>query len=69
MVTKKSSKKRDLEHYGLSDEIDVFFTFLPPVLKKGHLFLSFFENPALDLKKRNIITSSASALPILRRGL
>ena len=35
MVTKKSSKKRDLEHYGLSDEIDVFFTFLPPVLKKG----------------------------------
>jgi hypothetical protein len=30
--------------------------------------MSNFENPALDLKKRNIITSSASALPILRRG-
>ena len=26
--------------------------------------MSIFENPALDLKKRNIITSSASALPI-----
>jgi len=31
--------------------------------------MSIFENPALDLKKRNIITSSASALPILRRGV
>jgi hypothetical protein len=30
--------------------------------------MSNFENPGLDLKKRNIITSSASALPILRRG-
>ena len=28
--------------------------------------MSNFENPALDLKKRNIITYSASALPILR---
>jgi hypothetical protein len=26
--------------------------------------MSNFQNPALDLKKRNIITSSASALPI-----
>jgi hypothetical protein len=31
--------------------------------------MSIFENPGLDLKKRNIITYSASALPILRRGL
>ncbi len=31
--------------------------------------MSIFENPGLDLKKRNIITCSASALPILRRGL
>jgi len=26
--------------------------------------MSNFKNPGLDLKKRNIITSSASALPI-----
>jgi len=28
--------------------------------------MSIFENPGLDLKKTIIITSSASALPILR---
>jgi hypothetical protein len=28
--------------------------------------MSIFQNPGLDLKKRNIITSSASALPIPR---
>jgi hypothetical protein len=28
--------------------------------------MSNFKNPALDLKKRNIITYSASALPIPR---
>jgi hypothetical protein len=37
MVTKYSTKKTDLEHYALSDEIDVFFKSLPPVLEKGHL--------------------------------
>jgi hypothetical protein len=35
MVTKYSTKKHDLEHYALSDEIDVFFIFLPPVFKNG----------------------------------
>ena len=37
MVTKYSTKKTDLEHYALSDEIDVFFIFLPQVLENGHL--------------------------------
>ena len=37
MVTKYSTKKHDLEHYALSDEINVFFIFLPPVFKNGHL--------------------------------
>ena len=27
VVTKFSSKKSDCEHYGLSDEVDVFFNF------------------------------------------
>jgi hypothetical protein len=37
MVTKKSSKKHDLEHYALSDECIVFFISLPPLFKNGHL--------------------------------
>ena len=37
MVTKYSTKKTDLEHYALSDEINVFFKSLPPVLENGHL--------------------------------
>jgi hypothetical protein len=37
MVTKKSTKKSDLEHYALSDECIAFFKSLPPVLENGHL--------------------------------
>ena len=37
MVTKFSTKKWNLEHYALSDDIDGFFIFLPPLLKNGHL--------------------------------
>ena len=37
IVTKKSTKKSECEHYALSDECIVFFKSLPPVFKKGHL--------------------------------
>ena len=43
MVTNFSTKKYDLEHYALSDEVDVFFKSLPPFSENGHLFLSIFE--------------------------
>ena len=36
IVTNFSTKKMKLDHYGLSDEIDVFFKSLPPILKNGH---------------------------------
>ena len=37
MVTNYSSKKCILEHYAPSDEFDVLFKRLPPVLENGHL--------------------------------
>jgi hypothetical protein len=55
MVTKYSTEKYDLEHYALSDEVDVFFKSLPPFSENGHLFLSIFEKRPQELKKRNII--------------
>ena len=36
IVTNFSTKKMKLDHYGLSDEIDVFFKSLPPLFKNGH---------------------------------
>ena len=33
IVTFFETKKRDLEHYGLSDEVDVFFQLWRPVFK------------------------------------
>jgi hypothetical protein len=35
MVTKYSTEKYDLEHYALSDEVDVFFKSLPPFSENG----------------------------------
>ncbi len=43
MVTNFSTKKCDLEHYGLSDEVDVFSNSRRGFSKNGHLFLSIFE--------------------------
>ena len=37
IVTFFETKKRDLDHYGLSDEVDVFFQLWRPVFKNGHL--------------------------------
>jgi len=37
IVTFFETKKRDLQHYGLSDEVDVFFKLWRPVFKNGHL--------------------------------
>ena len=40
----------NLEHYALSDEVDVFLYIYPHFSKMDILKMSFFENPALDLK-------------------
>jgi len=37
IVTFFETKKWDLDHYGLSDEVDVFFQLWRPVFKNGHL--------------------------------
>jgi hypothetical protein len=51
MVTNFSTKKCDLEHYGLSDEVDVFSNSRRGFSKNGHLFLSIFEKSKILLKK------------------
>jgi hypothetical protein len=51
IVTNFSTKKCDCEHYGLSDEIDVFFKSLRCFSKNGHLFLSIFQKSKILLEK------------------
>jgi hypothetical protein len=45
IVTKKSTKKSDCEHYGLSDEIDVFFKSKTFFCKMDIYFCPFLKNP------------------------
>jgi kynurenine formamidase len=45
IVTKKSTKKWDLEHYGLSDVCIVFFKFKTEKSKMDIYFCPFSKNP------------------------
>jgi hypothetical protein len=44
MVTKISTKKYDLEHYALSDEVDVFSNLYPRFLKMDKNKCPFLKN-------------------------
>jgi hypothetical protein len=63
MVTKYSTKKHDLEHYALSDEINVFLYFYPRFSKMDIYKCPIFKKGLWELKFSYIITLWASAFP------
>ena len=65
MVTKFSTKKRDLEHYGLSDVCIVFFKSKTEKSKKDIYKCPFSKNPKYFWKKRFTSFTSASAPSLL----
>ena len=65
IVTIFSTKKRDCEHYGLSDGCIVFFKSKTFFCKMDIYFCPFLKNPKYFWKKRFTSFTSASALPIL----
>jgi hypothetical protein len=64
IVTNFSTKKWDLEHYGLSDVCIVFFKSKMEKSKMDIYKCPFSKNPKYFWKKRFTSFTSASALPI-----